>query len=241
MVKAAVDHRHDNLEGVSEMLKLWFPERHVTTFRTLRGGYSGTNYLVETDIGEQYVLKIAHGYNADDVEEQAKLGAYLKSKNFSGCCYPHPVAMHDECGSSHRYVAMIDESEPALLLNYIRGRAADYLIETGALDHKDSLTKIGYNLAMMHLLPVVSAAKLRKHKEDGICFLNKHMRGDYFRLFTQTEDEFIINHKFSKFYVEQFEWLINCFNKCECFRQSIVHGDPFLDNVLFDADTKEFL
>jgi Ser/Thr protein kinase RdoA (MazF antagonist) len=239
MVKADVDHRQDNLEAINCILQSWFPGKNALSFKTLRGGYSGTNYFVDTESGEQYVIKIAHGYCANDVEEQAKLGAYLKSQGFVGCCFPYPLSSKLE--KSLQYVAMIDHTEPAILLNYIQGRAADYLIEAGKLDHPGALSKIGYNLALMHLLPVSAEAGLRSYKHDGLCFLQKHLSGDYLRTFTTHEDEFIRNHSFTKFYLQRFDWLIGWFAKCDSFRQSLIHGDPFLDNVLFDERTGEFL
>ncbi len=238
MVKVDVDHRKDSLEDVAGMFKLWKPESQLAAFKTLRGGYSGTNYLVETDTGEYFVIKIAHGYSIDEVEEQAKIGEFLKLNNFAGCCYPLEVA---NIQADHRFVAMIDETEPALLLNYLPGRAADFLIENGKLNHKDALIQIGYNLALMHLLPIDQGSCLRTHHHDGICFLHKHLNGEYYRKFTESDDNFIKNHDFSKFYVDHYDWLIECFSKCDTFQQSVVHRDPFLDNVLFDETTGKFL
>lgn len=232
MVKADVDHRFDSQEDVCLMLKTWFPASEVISFRKLRGGYSGTNYLVEDQENHFYVIKICHGYNIDEVDTQVQLAAYLANHGYDKCCRPYALPSSD---GIVRYVSKVADGEPMILLSYLPGKAGDVLIENHLLGSEDALRQVGYHLAQMHAVPLQSPhyEMLRHYLVDGICFLGRHIKHEYSQAFTTHGEEYIREHPFVKFYMHRYEAFLDCLHSCGQSRLSIVHGDPFLDNVLF--------
>lgn len=233
MVKADVDHRFDSQDEVTVMLKQWFPNEEVKSFRKLRGGYSGTNYHIIDQEDRSFVIKICHGYSEEEVDTQVQLAAYLDEHGYDKCCKPYPVSA--TIIGKTRFVTHTHDGEPMILISYLPGRAGDYLIENHLLSHEDAMSQIGYHLAEMHAVPLLhpTCDHLRNYVDDGICFLGRHLKNEYYQVFTTHTEDYIKDHSFVKFYLQRYDAFIACLQSCGNMRLSVVHGDPFLDNVLF--------
>eukprot|EP01041_Mallomonas_annulata_P007025 gene7025-14294_t len=233
MVKSNIDLRSDSKEELQEILSNWWSDCILINHCTLRGGYSGTNYKLETHDGKIAVLKICNGYDLPAVEKQAQIMNHLKEYGFNGACYPYPLH------NSITYTCLTKDDQPAILLNFIQGRAADIVVESGVVSLQHMLTSVGRNLALLHSTKINNSSNLLSYIDGGCCLLGKHITNDIKRIFNESTDEFIINHPFLTFYFERVDTL--CRDVClPNIPMGIVHGDPFLDNVFVDEITGEF-
>ena len=264
MVKEAVDFRADldSQASLQALLSQWLPSATIQSYRVMRGGYSGTNYEIITSSEEKYALKICNGYSANDVEQQAQCAAFLAEHGFaSSCCYSLPLASMPTSsvdGTTAQYTVLTTDGVPATLLNFIQGRAADYIIETNpAVTKLKVLRSCGECMAALHRVKDNSSSAvdgndssssssgadaigftgLRSYLTGGACFLGRHVQGYYTRLFSDpTTDEFIRLHPYVSFYLAQLPQLVADM-QCEGLPHGILHGDAFLDNILLDETT----
>ena len=133
------------------MLSEWWPDSIIISQNILRGGYSCTNYKIETNDGNLAVIKICNGYSLEDIERQAEVTDYIKSSNFMHACYPYKLFKKL---NNFKYVTKTKDNQPVLLYSYINGIAADIMIESGRVNMLDILNKIGKYLANLHLIPI---------------------------------------------------------------------------------------
>lgn len=217
-----------------------------------------------------YVLKVCHGYSLNDVEDQAVIPYVLKNKyGFSLCCSPYLLSTSNTSSDTSNFLfaaPMYDNEEPCLLLNYLDGRSADALIEENLLDIREALPQIGESLASLHAIKVnkehfllTSSSsvtkkdnelllnnkilKLRSYLQDGICFLFRHINNDYLTMINNAaqEDSFIHSHFFRKYYEDCLPSLQETIHRANELDYSILHGDSFIDNILFHTETKKIV
>jgi len=101
MAKAEVAaFTHDPAE-ISALCAHWGLALPLRSHKRLFGGYSGSNYRVEAADGALAVLKLCHGYEAADVEDQARIMAHVRSGGFEGACVAMPLP---GLGGGERYV-----------------------------------------------------------------------------------------------------------------------------------------
>lgn len=204
------------------------------SYTRLYGGYSSSNYKVETSDNKSYVLKIMNGYDKKWVEDQTKIQEYIHRRGFLGGCPPVVMSTSLE---EKGYVAMCG-STPTCLLTFLDGKNADQaLIDNPNLSESKVLESLGEGLALLHSIRVTPDAGLRDFKQGGACLVADHMNGIYLTAFEDSKHT--CEHPFLPFYRKEMVNLIDCM----CARTlptGILHGDPFLDNVLVNPETGEF-
>lgn len=238
MVKESLQEVSETLHDIQRIAQEFWPDALVSSFELLKGGYSATNYHIKTSDNREAVVKICRGYQLPDVENQAAVAAYLASHGFAELC--HPYALSGRPG----YYAVDFQSFPAIMVNYLPGKGGDVLIEENSLTLVQAASQIGRGLSRMHSIPIALTTCLRSFLDDGICFLGRHYRGEYKRLLQEHEDPFIREHDFVRVYLDRFDFLhstIQTLIDDESSSRSILHGDAFVDNVLFDASTGRLL
>eukprot|EP00981_Chlorochromonas_danica_P010088 scaffold3044_cov176-Ochromonas_danica.AAC.6 len=259
MVKESLAEVHETLEDITELVSRWWMDYVVEDFSLLKGGYSATNYLVKLlrqpqqqqgvvgdnlEEARKVVLKICKGYDLSAVEQQGQIAAYLHDHGFRQCCAPYPLLSRDDDNKIH-YVTMFG-SHPVMIVNYLNGVGGDLLIEDGILTLAQAAGKIGHSLAAMHAIAIVKETddsqytkNLRSYTTDGICFVGRHLTGDYARLFQDQKEDYIRQHPFLQVYLARYDDLCATVKACDGLRNAVLHGDAFLDNVLFDRVTGE--
>ena len=165
----------------------------LATHSRLFGGYSGSNYLVESTSAERAgtldsraVLKVCHGYAPSDVEAQAAVMAHLRSEGFEGACTALPLRSPSLSPLAHRpfawrapngdpccrFAGRARNGDPCCLLSYISGGVqASSVLEGGKVAAKRVLEAVGDGLGRLHA--VRAAPSLRQVEVAGACDLHK--------------------------------------------------------------------
>lgn len=267
MVKESLAEAHETLEDITELVSRWWVDAIVEDFSLLKGGYSATNYLVKLlpqpqpqppqqqqeqqvvsdnlEETRKVVLKICKGYDLSAVEQQGQIAAFLHDKGFYQCCAPYPLLSKDD--HEKHYVTMFG-SHPVMIVNYLNGVGGDLLIEEGLLTLAQAAGKIGHSLATMHAIAITKetddsqyTSSLRSYTTDGICFVGRHLTGDYVKLFGDQKEDYIRQHPFLQVYLARYDDLCATVKACDGLRNAVLHGDAFLDNVLFDRVTGDLV
>jgi len=243
MVKVAVDVRHDSHEELQRLLRAWWPEETLVGSSVLRGGFSATNYMVTTATQRVAVLKVCNSYSRQEVEEQAACQAQLArcaSEEQKVCtAYPLAVSPDDAQGLAlpAMYTCLTHDGVPAVLVTFVRGRAADRLIEEGVVNDGDMMFAIGQQMAALHSVPLDSPSQkqrpLRSYHDAGCCLLGGHYSGKFLRLFTEQ----LPHHPYVAFYQQRQPQVVRLLGD-QKVPLGIVHGDAFLDNVLVEHDDR---
>ena len=134
---------------MGELVSRWgFGE--VLETQKLYGGFSGSNYRVKDKEGKQAVLKVCHSYALDEACEQAAMVGHLGECQFPAACTAIPLLSQNVPDGTSPFVTCTPSSgEPAILLSYCKGRAADAVIESG-VDAHTVLRGVGIHLARLH-------------------------------------------------------------------------------------------
>ncbi|KAL3895172.1 MAG: hypothetical protein SGPRY_013587 [Prymnesium sp.] len=145
-------------------------------------------------------------------------------------CFPSPL-LH----SPGAFTALSTDGTPSLLLSFVQGEPADKIIRRGGAEPGKVLRSIGKAMAELHKLPFESSSSsphLRKVEEGGACDLRLHLNGEMLSLLQTSEHT--KEHEFMPFYIRQRELLLQAMAKSG-IPHGILHGDPFLDNILCDS------
>ena len=197
----------------------------------LFGGYSGTSIKVVSETGERAVLKVCHGYSAEDAEAQAAIAVHARAHGFAHACTALPVAGG---GARHTVALPGVDATPAMLLSWVEGVSADKVVAAGAVSPAAVLRSLGAGLAGLHSVPVDAAAAraLRPLERGGACDVAKHLSGEIHR--TLAASPHARDHAFFPFYERQLG-LLRAAMATEGLPRGLLHGDPFLDNALVSA------
>jgi len=235
--KAEVSKETLSLEDVSNLCALFDGVRlPLREHKTLFGGYSGTSIRVTDAAGARSVLKIVHGYTMTDAANQAAVATHAASAGFTGVCAPLRLA-----ADATRFVFQRDDGTPVMMLSFVEGVAADkVLAEADGPKGSALLRSVGGGLAALHSIPVAGDAAGRlRHCEggSGACDVAKHMSGELLekmRTSTHTRE-----HPFLTDFYEAEAASLNESMRASELPRGVLHGDPFLDNMLVDAATGE--
>ncbi|KAJ1637563.1 kinase-like domain-containing protein [Pavlovales sp. CCMP2436] len=230
MVKQAIIADATPAELADLCLHFGFGDGTPASVRTtqLFGGYSAQTFRVEA-AGRVAVLKICKGYSEADVRAQAAIQGVIGVRGFRGGCSALPLT-----GSGDGYVALSSRGDPACMLTHVEGSPADKALDAG-LDAVAVLRAVGEQLARLHLVPVSAAVdKLRTYHEGGVCNLADHLSGDSLR--EMEGSEHTRAHPFVSTYRMQLAELRAATAAAEALPTGVLHGDPFLDNVLVSSD-----
>lgn len=236
MSKAEIVKETLSIEEISELCSKFvgvgLPLReHGVLF----GGYSGTSIRVTGADGKRAVLKVCNGYSVADAMQQAAVARTAADAGFTGVCAPLPLA---DATSASPCVFARPDGTPVMMLSWVQGVAADKVLSKGAVDVMLLLRGIGSGLAALHSVPISadSTAKLRAcERESGACDVAKHVSGEL--LDKMRASEHTREHTFlTGFYETELASLKEAMGAADMPR-GILHGDPFLDNMLVDDAT----
>lgn len=172
---------------------------------------------------------MCHGYTVEEVAEQAAVQAVLHRQGFSGAC--GAIAL-----TAGGHVAVTPDGKAAILLTFVEGKAADAVVEAG-VNAGGVMQEVGAHLAELHQVVVPEDATLRSFKAGGCCLLGMHVAGECLQKMRSCEHT--AKHPFVDFYEGRLATLQQCV-AVEGLPHGILHGDPFLDNVLVDEHDGTF-
>jgi len=205
----------------------------------LHSGYSGENYKVVGKDGTHAVLKLKPNVSEDNLKGEIRILEYLRKRNFAGACTAIPMDGEDKGSSKGNEYVTSFKGIPYCVLRYIEGVPAIDLMEIAlSLNENTVLRNIGKELAALHSVAVTPDAKLRDLSTGGVATAREHLDGIYLEKFD--EGSALGEHTFFKFYQEELVNLIDCLNNDKLPR-GIIHGDPFLDNILLDEKSGNFV
>lgn len=198
----------------------WELERFVYVF----GGLSTTTIRVDLKGRNSMILKIFY-------PNPAPVKVFQNAVNiitFLRDVLPVPFPLF----SSEIQQIQISQNEtfPCILMHYFPGSvAADRAIESGHADKFSVLAEVGKVLARMHSIPIPSG-QFTSYEEGGAVELGHHMSGKFRKpvLAKKTAD-------FSQLYLAELEHSPDM----SSMHLGIIHGDPFLDNMLLDRESFE--
>lgn len=232
MVKSDVDFRVDNHEDIQNIIFHYLgPGVILDEFHVLRGGYSGTNYLITTKDNQKGVLKIALGYSSNEAEEQALITAYISNNSTINCCGALKLYNSDPI----KYITLTNDSQPVMFLSYVDGISANHLIEKELFKPDLILYNVAFNLSQLHSIPI-NNCNLRTILQGGGVFTSLHVSGNIKQVLELSEYS---NHPFVTFYLARYLDLIHDLTLKD-LPIGILHGDPFLDNIHFIEETGQF-
>ena len=190
----------------------------------LFGGLSTTTILVTVGTRKaQYVLKIFYPNNApyETFQNAMNVCEYIH-RNRPDIPICHPVYGPD--------VRLVD-GFPCILMNYISNAVAgDVAVEIEGLPRAKVLYAMGKVLGQLHTIKVSNDCTIDTYKTGGVVELYKHQTGEFLSTIRALK-----NDKFSDWYESERGLLssVLCSNE---LRLGVVHGDPFMDNVMVHGD-----
>ena len=120
---------------------------------------------------------------------------------------------------------------PCILMNFIAGSiAADVAVGSRGADRGRILDQLGCELARIHSLAVQTPERFLSYSDGGAVELFKHANREYVDQVSGLD-----NPEFTDLYIEE----LKLFPPMDLYPSGIIHGDPFLDNVMVDASTHE--
>eukprot|EP00308_Calcidiscus_leptoporus_P021935 CAMPEP_0119357268 /NCGR_PEP_ID=MMETSP1334-20130426/5689_1 /TAXON_ID=127549 /ORGANISM="Calcidiscus leptoporus, Strain RCC1130" /LENGTH=352 /DNA_ID=CAMNT_0007371471 /DNA_START=39 /DNA_END=1097 /DNA_ORIENTATION=- len=225
MAKAEVAVQHHSAEELAQVLSFYDFTHPLKAHTRLYGGYSGSNYRVEDTDGRVFVLKLCHSYSDEDVEAVASLMAHVRAQGVHCAC----AALPRSDGDGHTLSTA--DGTPCCLLTWVEGKPADKVMATGVVAEK-VLREIGRGLGMIHSVSAGKEGQFRTYMQGGACDVRKHISDEYAAALASSAD--VEGHDFLPFYEAQATQLRIAMSTAE-LPEGVLHGDPFLDNVLVDG------
>jgi Ser/Thr protein kinase RdoA (MazF antagonist) len=254
MPKASVDITTTSREEIVALLSDWGLGGQVGDFTKCYGGFSGSNYAVSLHDGRKLLLKCTNDQPKADVEAQVSALLFLRSASTAPpTCYPWPLGGGgSSCGSggvAADYVSMRTGS-PSIVLDFLAGGPADKVLASagGAGAPVDVVRRIfggaGGALAQLHSVALppdaeVATAGIRDAGGAGrfpgadlaaACFV-----GQQPAFVAEFAGEASLEgHPFLPLHAESVGELVSTMQAD--VPRGFIHGDPFLDNLLSEAD-----
>ena len=224
------------------------------------GGYSGTNYVVTTadkpsdsstsdsnlssssspSSSSLFFLKVANNQAPAELQYQVAAILHLARHGINTCT---PIRLRNKTG----FVSIsLAKNRPAILLTHLPGRNADALIEENKVKATDVCRQAAAALAEVHELPPLTVgANMRSFLTGGCCNVADVASGRTARKFLNAgeRNRKIKNHPYLRFFAAKVKELQLALRDAKTAElpQGLLHGDPFLDNVLFDEKTKKIV
>ena len=224
------------------------------------GGYSGTNYVVTTapapsdsspsdsnlssssspSSSSLFFLKVANNQAPAELQYQVAAILHLARHGINTCT---PIRLRNKTG----FVSIsLAKNRPAILLTHLPGRNADALIEENKVKATDVCRQAAAALAEVHELPPLAVgANMRSFLTGGCCNVADVASGRTARKFLNAgeRNRKIKNHPYLRFFAAKVKELQLALRDAKTAElpQGLLHGDPFLDNVLFDEKTKKIV
>ena len=239
MSKAEISKETLTTEQISELCaKFSGVSLPLREHSVLFGGYSGTSIRVTFADGKRAVLKIVNGYSVVDASDQAAVAAHAASAGFTGVCAPLPVS---HPGAAGPFIFERADGTPVMMLSFVDGVAADKVLAKASGTLGGALLRsVGGALAALHSVPVSADAggHLRSCENgSGACDVSKHMSGE--RLAKMKGSAHTRSHPFVTGFYEAELASLNESMRAPGLPRGVLHGDPFLDNMLADPDSGE--
>lgn len=184
----------------------------LVEFRGITGGIENTNYFVTLNnegIQSEYVLTLFEEFNMDDMPYFVELAIWLADR---GIPVPHPAK--DRNGIALKQV----KNKPAMLQNRFKGHHLEQNELTAT-----HCAQIGTKLAEFHLAG--SDFFLKRNAHRGLYWWRRESLNIQKHLSTQ--DAALLSDE-----VQRFDELFAQFGSS--LPQTVIHGDLFHDNVLFN-------
>ena len=217
--------------SASELRRLlWeFGEEDVLEATRVRGGYSGSNYAVLTK-GRPLFLKCANGQSVEELEYQV---AALRHLNDNGVSTAVPQRLRNGRG----FVTVTrGPKNPTILLSHVSGANGETIVENRTVDAAVLVKNAAAELARIHVLPPLPKnTKMRTYLQGGCCNLADVVSGRTARRFVNA-GMLVRGHPFLGFFaskLKELQMVLRDAKKAN-LPQGLLHGDPFLDNAMFD-------
>ena len=184
----------------------------LVEFRGIEGGIENTNYFVTLDnkgITSEYVLTLFEEFNMDEMPYFVELATWLADRGI-----PVPYPARDKNGIALKQV----KNKPALLQNRFKGH---HLTQSELTT--EHCAQIGAKLAEFHLAG--SDFFLKRNAHRGLYWWRRESLN--IQKYLSNEDAALLRDE-----VQRFDTLFAQYGSS--LPQSIIHGDLFHDNVLFN-------
>jgi len=235
MVKPKSISREFTQSEVVDMLNALVPFEHsLVSYTYLFGGLSTTTIKVTIEdanlkIENSFILKI---FFPNDP------GIHVIQNAMNICHMVHQQApeVPITCPVFSEHVRIVNGFK-CILMNYISDSiAGDVAVEEKGIPRKIVLGAMGKVLAQLHSVKIHAEYEIPSYKSGGAVDLFQHERGDFVEKIRK-----LGNAEFSKFYEQELIESFSILSSNEhSLPQGILHGDPFIDNIMIsDTPTSE--
>ena len=217
---------------LSEFLTLLVPGAELVGYEYLFGGLSTTTVWIkyENDSSQKSVVAVLKIFfpNCPDLtsaETSMRICSFIHEGN-SGVKISYPLH-----SGKVQLVELVSDplpktQFPCILMKHIGNAIAGNAEQVGVSEMKIILSDLGQLLAEIHC--IVPSPELPSFQQGGAVELARHSRGEFLTPIAQIGDP-----EFTKLYMNE----LPLFRDLDQFPVGIIHGDPFLDNVLVDKQT----
>lgn len=225
------------MQAVSEAEVAMFMRHHgydVVECERLYGGYCSTNVrVVVTRPGEEFrttvLLKLSNeAVSREDLMHQVTVLGVLKPLGF-------PTNYVNSTPSGEMIVEQ--DGRRAMVLDFFTATSGDKLLGAHEADTtfvEKMMRELGGTLATLHLSPWPPEASLRHVRTHGfaVCYTGDLLNGTAFD--DLDASHVVREHEFLATVRGSLAWLRQLYDRD--LPQGLIHGDPYLDNVLYSPD-----
>ena len=235
MVKEDVDLALLADAEIARLTALWdLPPLAAAT--KLCNGYGSVNYkLTFTEDSEPLVLKVAVVPNAEaSAAVQAQVMAHISDAGFGLSPALHPLPSG---GLTANCVTDVGATAAALVIAFSAGTPANVVAADPAKGER-ALAALGEALAQLHALP--APASLAKVAINGEGYIEDYMQFGAAGVDELRQHAELSSHPFTAFLDARLPKMRAALTRAGASLPfGLIHGDPFLDNLLVDEESVE--